>query len=61
MFHFSPSENLQMKIAAVKAELAQLDPVQFTARRRLKEKLESLEKQLPSKAGKEIFGDEDFI
>jgi len=59
---YSSSDNLQTNIATVKAELAQLDPVQFTARRRLAEKLESLEKQLPSgKRNKEKFTDEELI
>jgi len=59
---YSSSDNLQMNIATVKAELAHLDLVQFTARRILAEKLESLEKQLPSgKKNKEKFIDEEFI
>ena len=59
---FSSSDNLQMKIATVKAELSQLDPVQFTARRRLEEKPESPGKQLPfGKRNKEKFIDEEFI
>jgi len=44
MFSFNKTDNLQNQ-----AQLAQLAPSQLTARRRLKEKLESLEKQLPSK------------
>ena len=46
----------------MKVELAQLDPVRFTARRRLTEKLDNLEKQLPSsKRFKESSSDEEFI
>ena len=58
MFCFNKTDNLQNQIDEIDTQLAQLAPSQLTARRRLKEKLESLEKQLPSKR---IIDDEDFI
>lgn len=58
MFFFNKTDNLQNQIDEIKTQLAQLAPSQLTARRRLKEKMESLEKQLPSKR---IIDDENFV
>lgn len=49
MFCFNKTDNLQSQIDEINTQLAQLAPSQLTAKRRLKEKLESLEKKLPSK------------
>jgi len=43
MFCFNKTDNLQNQIDEINTQLAQLAPSQLTARRRLKEKLESLE------------------
>lgn len=46
MFSLKCSGDIQENIAAIKTDLAQLDLVQFTTKRRLTKKLENLEKQL---------------
>lgn len=58
MFYVNKTNNLHNQINDIKTQLAQRAPSQLTTRRRLKEKLESLEKQLPSKR---VIEDENFV
>ena len=58
MFYLNKTDNLQNQIDEINTQLAQLAPSQLTAIRRLKEKLESLEKQLPSRR---ISDGENFV
>jgi len=58
MFCFNKTDNLQNQIDQINTQLAQLAPSQLIARRRLKEKLESLEKRFPCRR---ISDGENFV
>ena len=49
MFSFSSSDNLKSQIEEVKLQLSRLEPSQLTVKIRLKDKLQILQSQLPSK------------